>query len=94
MILFFYDFKNQLIIIKTKFMCELKNESKICKVCNLLQPIELYRKTKTGFRTECRKCENQKRVERRKLKLKEDPEYRERLREYDTNRKSLSRMSK
>jgi hypothetical protein len=75
-------------------MCELKNESKVCKVCNLLQPLELYRKTKTGFRPECRKCENQKRVERRKLKLMEDPEYRERLREYDTNRKRLSRLSK
>jgi hypothetical protein len=86
--------KNKLIIIKTKFMCEQKKESKVCNVCNLPQPMELFRKTKTGFRTECRKCENQKRVERRKLKLKEDPEYRERLREYDTNRKRLSRMSK
>jgi len=86
--------KNQLIIIKTKSMCELKNDSKVCNVCKLTQPMEFFRKTKTGFRTECRKCENQKRVERRKLKLNEDPEYRERLREYDTNRKRLSRMSK
>ena len=86
--------KNKSITIETKFMCELKNESKVCNVCNLPQLMEFFRKTKTGFRTECRKCENQKRVERRKLKLKEDPEYRERLREYDTNRKRLSRMSK
>ena len=86
--------KNKLIIIKTKFMCEQKKESKVCNVCNLPQTMEFFRKTKTGFRTECRECENQKRVERRKLKLKEDPEYRERLREYETNRKRLSRMSK
>lgn len=75
-------------------MCEQKKDSKVCKVCNLLLPIELYRKTKTGFRPECRKCENQKRVERRKLKLMEDPEYRERLREYDTKRKRQLRQIK
>lgn len=75
-------------------MSELKNESKVCKVCNLFKPTELFRKTKTGFRPECRKCENQKRVGRRKLKLMEDPEYRARLREYDTNRKRQLRKIK
>lgn len=75
-------------------MCKVKNDIKICSVCKLPKPLELFRETKTGFRPECRKCENQKRVDRRKLKLKEDPEYKERLREYDTNRKRLTRMSK
>jgi hypothetical protein len=75
-------------------MSERINESKVCKVCGISKTLDLFRNTKTGFRTDCRKCENQKRIERRNLKIKEDPVYRNKIREYDKKRKRLSRMSK
>ena len=75
-------------------MCELKSESKVCRLCNDSKSLEMFRKTKSGFRNECRKCENLQRIKRREVKLKNDPVYLQKHREYDKERKRLSRVSK
>ena len=67
--------------------------TRLCKDCQIEKPLEMFRFSNNNHRLDCKTCENQKRVERRKKKLSEDPDYREKLREYDTERKRLSRKS-
>ena len=72
----------------------MKGLTRICKDCQIEKPIEVFRLSNKNYRLDCKTCENHKRVERRKKKQNEDPEYRERLREYDKERKRQSRKSK
>lgn len=72
----------------------MKEQTRVCKDCLIEKPLEMFRVSNNNHRLDCKSCENKKRVERRKQKLNEDPEYRERLREYDTGRKRQSRRSK
>lgn len=67
------------------------SKTKVCKNCVIELPLEDFRFTNNNYRNDCKKCENLKRVERRKLKKESDPEYREKLREDDRERKRQSR---
>lgn len=71
----------------------MEEKSRVCKDCFIEKPLEMFRVSNKNHRLGCKSCENKKRVERRKQKLIEEPEYRERLREYDKERKRLSRKS-
>ena len=72
----------------------MKEQTRLCKDCLIEKPLEMFRVSNNNHRLDCKSCENNKRVERRKRKLNEDPEYREGLRQYDTERKRQSRRSK
>jgi hypothetical protein len=69
------------------------SKNKICKDCLIELPIEMFRFTNNNYRNDCRKCENLKRVERRKLKKENNPDYKQKLREDDKLRKRQSRQS-
>ena len=68
--------------------------TRVCKDCQVEKPVEMFCFSNNNHLLDWKTCENQKKVERRKIKLNENPEYRERLREYDTERKLQSRKSK
>ncbi len=67
---------------------------KKCKICQIDKSLDMFRISKNYYRSECRKCENQKRIENRKNKLLYETEYKNKIREYDKERKRLSRSSK
>ena len=72
----------------------MKEQKRVCKDCLTEKPLDMFRFTNNNHRLDCKTCENKKRVERRKQKLNEDIEYKEKLREYDTERKRQSRKPK
>ena len=70
------------------------SKTQVCKDCLIELSIEMFRFTNNNYRKDCRKCENKKRIERRDLKKKIDPEYEKKLRLEDLERKRKSRKSK